>query len=133
MGVIKLFDKTQFKIVPGNNKTKSERKLPISFIKDFLFFFDILPADLPKLISFSKELEKNREFVITNKEKFNSLTEKESEVFTLVIKGKSSNEIADTLFIETSTVSTHRKHIKQKLNLNSIFDWYNYAKAFELI
>ncbi|AUC84445.1 hypothetical protein CW731_03630 [Polaribacter sp. ALD11] len=133
MGVIKLLDKTQLKIVPHDNKLQNVIKLPISFIKDFLFFFDITPDDLPKLISFSKELEKNRQFVITNKNRFNSLTDKEKEVFILVIKGKTSNEIAKILFIETSTVSTHRKRVKQKLNLESIFDWYTYAKAFELI
>ncbi|TXD49094.1 helix-turn-helix domain-containing protein [Polaribacter sp. IC073] len=133
MGVIKLFDTAQTKPVPQHNILWNEKKLPISFIKDFLFFFDVLPEDLPKLISFSKELEKNRQFATRNKKKFNSLTDKEKEVFILVINGKSSHEIAKILFIETSTVSTHRKRIKQKLNLKSIFDWYQYAKAFELM
>ena len=133
MGVIKLFDKTELDIVQLKNNHNNERKLPISFIKDFLFFFNIKSEDLPKLMSFSKELEKNREFVELNKKRFDSLTIKEREIFILEIKGKKSCEIATSLFIETCTVSTHRKRIKQKLGLESIFDWYNYAKAFELI
>lgn len=133
MGIIKLLDNGQFNILKKNNKKENIKKLPLNFIKDFLFYFDVLPEDLPKLIAFSKELDENRKFVVANKDKFNCLTEKELEIFVLVVKGESSNKIGQKLFIETSTVSTHRKHIKQKLNLNSIFDWFKYAKAFELI
>ncbi len=133
MGVVKLFDKSKLELISKKNNVSLDRKLSISFIRDFLFFFNIKQEDLPKLISYSEELEKNRRFVLENKKYFETLTSKEKEVFTLVIKGKSSCEIADSLFIETSTVSTHRKRIKQKLNLTSIFDWYNYAKAFELL
>ena len=44
--------------------------MSISFIRDFLFFFNIKQEDLPKLISYSEELERNRQFVLENKKYF---------------------------------------------------------------
>ena len=85
------------------------------------------------MIKFSEELESSNSFVKKHKFFFNSLTTKELEVFKLVVHGKNSAEIAKLLFIEASTVSTHRKRIKQKLDLRSTFDWYQYAKAFNIV
>jgi len=126
MGVLKLHQNLDLKKVDIGSKQ-------VFTIKDFLFFFDIATEDISKLIEFSSQIKKDKEFVLKHKNHFLSLTEREKEVFILVIQGKKSNEIADELFIETVTVSTHRKHIKQKLNLTSNYDWYRYAKAFDLI
>ena len=129
MGVLKLYKDIDFKGVSVSDK----KRLPISFVKDFLFFFNISLADMPKLMRFSEELESDKQFVKQHKSQFNSLTNREKEVFILVVNGKKTSEIAQKLYVETTTISTHRKKIKQKLNLESIFDWYKYAKAFELI
>lgn len=129
MGVLKLYKGIDFKGVSVSDK----KILPISFVKDFLFFFNISLADMPKLMKFSEELESDKQFVKQHKNQFNSLTNREKEVFILVVNGKKTSEIAQKLYVETTTISTHRKKIKQKLNLESIFDWYKYAKAFELI
>ena len=130
MEVIKLYEKVEKE---NGSKNIEYSDLPINMVKDFLFFFNISLDDLPKLIEFSKNLEKDKSFVKKNKEKFNSLTTKELEIFKLVVNGKKSTEIAEELFIETYTVSTHRKRIKQKLELETILDWYNYAKSFNVI
>ncbi|MFC4398617.1 LuxR C-terminal-related transcriptional regulator [Mariniflexile soesokkakense] len=37
------------------------------------------------------------------------------------------------LFIETSTVATHRKHILRKLEASSFKDLYKFAKAFKIV
>jgi ATP/maltotriose-dependent transcriptional regulator MalT len=132
MGIIKLYENFQFKEA-YSYKVTERKKLPISFVKDFLFFFNISLEDFPKLMEFSEELEKEKQFILKHKTTFDSLTFKEKQVFKLVVNGNKSNEIAQKLFVETTTISTHRKHIKQKLNLESIFDWYQYAKAFKLI
>ena len=130
MEVIKLYEKVEKE---NRSKNIEYSDLPINMVKDFLFFFNISLDDLPKLIEFSENLEKDKSFVKKNKEKFNSLTTKELEIFKLVVNGKKSTEIAEELFIETNTVSTHRKRIKQKLELETILDWYNYAKSFNVI
>lgn len=130
MGIIKLYKKIEYE-KEDNYKVPQRKNLPISFVKDFLFFFNISLEDIPKLMEFSEELENEKQFILKHKKQFDSLTFKEKQVFKHVVEGKKSNEIAKLLFVETTTISTHRKHIKQKLNLESIFDWYKYAKAFK--
>jgi DNA-binding NarL/FixJ family response regulator len=48
-----------------------------------------------------------------------NLSERELQVFEQVGLGKSTNEIADSLHIDISTVETYRSRIKDKLNLKS--------------
>lgn len=55
------------------------------------------------------------------------LSERELEVLTLVAQGKSSNEIAEELFVSVKTVGTHKQHIYEKLNINSTVDLVKYA------
>ena len=47
------------------------------------------------------------------------LSDREFEVFIALAKGKSTNEIADTLCLGPRTVGTHLYNIKQKLNANN--------------
>lgn len=47
------------------------------------------------------------------------LSKKEKEVVNLLLEGKSNKEIAQTLFIETSTVKTHVSSIFKKLKVSS--------------
>jgi DNA-binding NarL/FixJ family response regulator len=47
----------------------------------------------------------------------NLLTEREMEVFYLIGKGKTTNEIADALFISPKTIGTYRERIKEKLSI----------------
>ena len=47
------------------------------------------------------------------------LSPREFEVFIALAKGKTTNEIADTLFLSPRTVGTHLYNIKQKLNANN--------------
>lgn len=47
------------------------------------------------------------------------LTEREREVLDLVLSGKPSREIAETLFISVKTVEFHRSRIMQKMNVRS--------------
>jgi DNA-binding NarL/FixJ family response regulator len=48
------------------------------------------------------------------------LTRREREVFELVIRGRSSDEIATQLFISRRTVETHRQRIMNKLSAHSL-------------
>jgi DNA-binding CsgD family transcriptional regulator len=80
----------------------------------------------------SRLLEENN-FLRKNYHRFATLSGRECEVLKLLALGKSSPETADALFITTTTVETHRKNIKQKLNTNSYYELSMYARAFDLI
>lgn len=54
---------------------------------------------------------------ISNEEILNKLTEREIEIARLVTKGKSNQEIADTLFISEGTVKNYISKILKKLNI----------------
>ena len=88
---------------------------------------------LPKLVNSIKSIEKEQEFINNFLPKIRSLTVREMEIFQLIIQGKSSREISTQLFIETSTVSTHRKKIIQKLHIEKPIDWFLIAKSFNLL
>ena len=47
------------------------------------------------------------------------LSDREFEVFMALAKGKSTNEIAETIHLSPRTVGTHLYNIKQKLNANN--------------
>lgn len=49
----------------------------------------------------------------------NKLTDREVEVFDLIGRGLSTNQIADKLHLSVKTIETHRAHIKEKLNIHS--------------
>jgi len=50
---------------------------------------------------------------------FNQLTPTEMRVAVLIKNGATSQQIADRLFVSESTVKTHRKNIRNKLNLQN--------------
>ncbi len=60
-------------------------------------------------------------------DRYDSLSEREREVFQLIAEGHSNKEIAELLFISLSTVETHRAHILEKLDLHSAAEIVLYA------
>ena len=48
------------------------------------------------------------------------LTPREREILQLLAEGKNTKEIASNLSISVKTVETHRRHIKRKLETNSV-------------
>lgn len=55
------------------------------------------------------------------------LTRRQQEILKLVGRGKTNQEIADTLFIGKTTVETHRKNMIRKLNLQGSGELLRYA------
>lgn len=55
------------------------------------------------------------------------LSKREKEILRLVGEGKTSQEIADALFIGKTTVDTHRKNILKKLNLQGKSELMRYS------
>jgi len=56
-----------------------------------------------------------------------TLSDRELDVFRLLITGKSVNDIADELCISNKTVSTHKAHLMEKLNITSTAALMQYA------
>jgi DNA-binding NarL/FixJ family response regulator len=52
---------------------------------------------------------------------------REREVLQLLVEGKSTKEIASTLYVSVKTIETHRKQIMDKLKLHSIAELTKYA------
>jgi DNA-binding NarL/FixJ family response regulator len=60
------------------------------------------------------------ELVATPTHPMQRLTRREREVFELLIRGNSNDEIATQLFISRRTVETHRQRIMKKLSAHSL-------------
>ena len=60
-------------------------------------------------------------------DRYESLSEREREVFQLIAEGKTNKDIAAILFISPSTVETHRARIMEKLDVHSAAEIVLYA------
>jgi len=63
----------------------------------------------------------------TDDDRYQSLSDREREIFQLIAEGKVNKEIAALLFISLSTVETHRARIMEKLDLHSAAEIVLYA------
>lgn len=78
----------------------------------------------------SRLLEENS-FLKKNYDKFASLTKREKEVLKLLGAGKSCSQIAASLHISVTTAETHRKRIRNKLQIKNSVELAKYSEAFE--
>ena len=60
-------------------------------------------------------------------DRYDSLSEREREIFQLIAEGHSNKEMADLLSLSVSTVETHRAHIMEKLDVHSTAEIVLYA------
>jgi DNA-binding NarL/FixJ family response regulator len=60
-------------------------------------------------------------------DRYDSLSEREREVFQLVAEGQSTKEIAGVLSVSPTTIETHRAHILQKLDIHNTAGLVRYA------
>jgi DNA-binding NarL/FixJ family response regulator len=60
-------------------------------------------------------------------DRYETLSEREREIFQLIAEGKANKEIAHILSISPSTVETHRARIMEKLDLHSAAEIVLYA------
>lgn len=61
------------------------------------------------------------------------ITKREKEIMKLIVKGYTSAEIADLLFISTRTVETHRSNLMNKLKLKNTAALVRYAMEEDLV
>ena len=62
-----------------------------------------------------------------------TLTKREIEVLTLVVEGKSSQEVADALFVSKRTVDFHLSNIYEKLKVTNRVQAYWTASRLGLL
>jgi DNA-binding NarL/FixJ family response regulator len=62
-----------------------------------------------------------------------AITQREMDVLKLIAQEYSGTEIAERLFISPTTVETHRKHLMQKLGVQSTIGLVKYAIKYNLI
>jgi DNA-binding NarL/FixJ family response regulator len=61
------------------------------------------------------------------------LSRREYRVFEMLVAGKRGSEIAHELSLSEKTVSTHKSHVLQKMNVNSNSDLVRYAIRHQLV
>ena len=126
MGILKNFN---FNL--QTDEISLEETANLKFIKNFLVSSKFQIEDLPKLISFLDSLEADKIFKKENLHKIESLTCKEKEILKLVVSGNTSKQISKLLFIQETTVSTHRKNIREKLETKSLLDWNRFYNVYK--
>ncbi|GGH83030.1 DNA-binding CsgD family transcriptional regulator [Filimonas zeae] len=80
----------------------------------------------------SRLLDENQ-FLRNHYHTFSQLGKREKEILKWLALGKNAGEIAALLFIAPTTVETHRRNIKRKLNVATIYELIEFARAFDLI
>lgn len=70
---------------------------------------------------------------VTENEEQQTLSVREKEIVTCVVKGMTNREIADKLFLSTHTVITHRRNIARKLQIHSASGLTIYAIVNKLV
>ena len=92
-------------------------------------FFDTFAAD--SLADWIRTIP-NAGDIVESKE-YNSLSEREKELFLLFAQGLSTAEIAATLFISKKTVQNYRKHIIQTMGFDTLFELKAFAEEMGLV
>ncbi len=60
-------------------------------------------------------------------DRYETLSEREREIFQLIAEGRSNKAVADLLCISPATVETHRAHVLEKLDLHNVAEIVLYA------
>ncbi|MGB4843326.1 MAG: response regulator transcription factor [Ferruginibacter sp.] len=69
----------------------------------------------------------------TDKKPHEILTNREFEIFKLIAAGKTTSDIASMLSLASTTISTHRNHILEKMGLSSNVELSRYAISNKII
>lgn len=70
---------------------------------------------------------------LPDKNKLETLSDREKDIIACVTKGMSNKEIADSLYLSVHTVTTHRRNISNKLQIHTTAGLTIYAIANKLV
>ena len=88
---------------------------------------DIIAAKLNGLLHNDEEEEEEKD------NESDTLSQREKEIVTCVVKGMTNKAIADKLFLSIHTVITHRRNIARKLQIHSPAGLTIYAIVNKLV
>lgn len=101
------------------------------------FVCGLSPKDLLELEQILEvkriESDKNDRFKESEIRNFQSLSSRENQVLTLIAKGYTRPEVAESLGITTNTVATHIASIYRKLDINSVAEATLHACRWGLV
>lgn len=80
-----------------------------------------------------EQMSNLQQFKTRNFSRFNTLTDREVDVLTLIADGLQNPQIAEKLGISRNTVQNHRASIKDKLGISDQTEYIKYAFAYDLI
>lgn len=100
---------------------------------DLKLWIYLMPEEFGKKTKKIERIIRMDEFKLKHFKRFQQLTKREVEILTLLANGYNNPKIADKLYLSRSTVETHRKNLKRKLELGSLRDLMRYAFAFNLV
>lgn len=101
--------------------------------KGLNLWLTVSPGDFGRNKGKIEQVIRMDEFKLKHFKRFQQLTGREVDVLRLLAKGCNNPEIAERLYLARSTVETHRKNLKRKLELRSFRDLMKYAFAFNLV
>lgn len=90
-------------------------------------------GDVDRIPNKAEKLLAENEFSREHYDRFSTLTCREKEILKFFAEGKNVQQISDHLNISTDTINSHKKSIKNKLQVSSIYDMVMYAHAFNLL
>jgi two-component system response regulator NreC len=64
---------------------------------------------------------------------YNLLSEREQQVFRLMVEGNTTNQIADVLCVSPKTVEKHRSNVTKKLGMSNVLELVKYAIKIGII
>jgi len=89
---------------------------------------------IPQVESLEEKIKRKQDLQPEDEEDGSAtLTEREKEIISCVVKGLTNKEIADKLFISINTVTTHRRNIARKLDIHSPSGLTIYAIVNKLV
>ncbi|GAA0878134.1 hypothetical protein GCM10009119_11020 [Algoriphagus jejuensis] len=72
-------------------------------------------------------------FSADHRKKYQLLTRRNREVLTLMVRGLSAEEIGQQLYISVNTVNTHKRKVREILEIKSNYELLQYGMAFDLV
>ena len=96
-------------------------------VKYIALILDIIAAKLNGLLRGDEEEEEEKD------NESDTLSQREKEIVTCVVKGMTNKAIADKLFLSIHTVITHRRNIARKLQIHSPAGLTIYAIVNKLV
>ena len=128
------FDIAKIKVETDNAKLKCIALVYSAIDENLLRNYDDRISIYDTVDQLKEKLDKLFNTSLTeNADEQNTLSVREKEIITGVVRGLTNKEIAKSLFLSTHTVITHRRNIARKLEIHSTAGLTIYAIMNKLI